>query len=170
MLSPEQNPGLEILELVNKARVALQTPPLHKLFRGIPETSQKCVLGRSLGFEILLDDQDCAYGLLLSYLQAIKVAKAWNVPRTYGMWNGWAVRLPEPLNNFVHRFDGRCYPSLESPQRPQNAGVRSELRPLRFDWVDQHARVTTLLERARQACEEAEQTRITIPRRLRLDE
>src|ERR1700745_730244 len=102
MSSPDQNPSEEILELVNKARLLLEMPPLRKLPRGIPDTALKCVLGRSLGLEILLDDQDRAYTLVLRYRTACSLARVWGVERPYGMWNGWAVMLPARLDEFVH--------------------------------------------------------------------
>jgi hypothetical protein len=159
MLSSEQNTTSEVLELVNQARLVLEMPALRKLPKGIPDAARKCVLGRSLDLEILLDDQDRAYALVLRYRTACSVARVWGVRRPYGMWNGWAVLLPRALNEFVHDFDSRCYPSIESLQRDTKEGLRSELRYLRFDWVDQHARVTNLLERAKSACEKADRAR-----------
>ena len=156
MLSSEQNPSTEILELINKARIALEMPPLRKLPRGIPETSQKCVLGRSLGLEVLVDDQDRAYALLTNYHAAWRIARAWGAERPYGMWNGWAVLLPLELNRFVHEFDARCHPYLTSAVSEVKDGVRSELRHLRFDWVAEKTRVAELLTRARQACDRAQ--------------
>ena len=159
MLSPEQNPDSVILQLVNKARVVLEMPPLRKLPRGIPETSRKCVLGRSLGVEVLVDDQDRAYALLLHYRAACRLARVWDVARPYGMWNGWAVLLPWELNRFVHEFDARCYPHLASEASEAKDGVRSELRHLRFDWAAEHTRVADLMERAREACGRAQTVR-----------
>lgn len=155
MLSPQQNPGAEILALVNKARAALGMPPIRNLPRGIPETSRKCVLGRSLDVEVLMDDQDRAYALLTDYRSAYKLARAWNAARPCGMWNGWAVLLPEELNRFVHEFDARCYPHLTSVPSEAKNNIVSELRHLRFDWVEEHTRVEDLLERARAACDHA---------------
>lgn len=155
MLSPEKNPGSEVLELVNKARVVLELPPLRKLPRGIPETSRKCVLGRSLGVEVLLDDRDRAYALLLDYHAAWRLARVWDAARPCGMWNGWAVLLPPELDRFLHEFDALCYPHLTSAASEAKEGVISELRNLRFDWVDEQTRVTDLLERARKAYERA---------------
>jgi hypothetical protein len=159
MLSPEQNPGSEILELVNKARVVLKMPPLRKLPRGIPETSRKCVLGRSLGVEVLVDDQDRAYALLLHYRMAGRLARVWDVARPHGMWNGWAVLLPWELNRFVHEFDARCYPHLASEASEAKDGVRSELRHLRFDWAAEYTRVADLIGRGREACDRAQAVR-----------
>jgi hypothetical protein len=159
MLSPRQNTEAEILALVNKARVALGMPPIRNLPRGIPVTSRKCVLGRSLDVEVLIDDQDQTYALLTNYRSAYKLARAWNVARPCGMWNGWAVLLSEELNRFVHEFDARCYPHLTSATSEAKNGVRSELRYLRFDWVDEHTRVADLIERARAACDQAEDAR-----------
>ena len=159
MLSPGQNPSIEILELVNAARLVLGLPQLRKLLKGVPDTARKCVLGRSLGVDILIDDQDRAYALLLRYRTAYSLARAWGVARPYGMWNGWAVLLPAKLNEFVHDFDSRCYPAMESPQRDNGGHLQSDLRDLRFDWTDQHTRVNNLLERARLACESAEEAR-----------
>jgi hypothetical protein len=156
MLSPQQNPGAEILALVNKARVVLGKPPMRNLPRGIPETSRKCVLGRSLEVEVLLDDQDQAYALLSDYRSAYRLARAWSVERPCGMWNGWAVLLPPQLSRFVHEFDALCYPHLTSAPGEAKDGVRSELRHLRFDWVDEHTRVADLIERARAACDRAQ--------------
>ena len=154
MLSPEQNPDSEILELVNKARAVLEMPPLRKLPRGIPETSRKCVLGRTLGLEVLLSDQDRAYALVLKYHTAWRLARVWGVARPYGMWNGWAVLMPPQLNRFVHEFDEHCYPHLISASEAKD-GVRSELRHLRFDWMAEQTRVADLLMRAQQACDHA---------------
>ena len=176
VLSPEQNPDSVILELVNKARVVLEMPPLRKLPRGIPETSRKCVLGRSLGVEVLVDDQDRAYALLLHYRAACRLARVWDVARPCGMWNGWAVLLPgsRELNRFVHEFDARCYPHLASAASEAKAseakaseakaseakdGVRSELRHSRFDWAAEHTRVADLIERAGEACGRAQAVR-----------
>jgi hypothetical protein len=156
MLSEEQNPDSELLELVNKARVILEMPPLARLPKGIPDTSRKCVLGRSLGVEVLLDDQDRAYALVFAYRLAHRLARAWGVGRPYGMWNGWAVLLPSELNRFVHEFDALCYPHLTSAASEAHGGVRSELRDLRFDWMAEHSRVANLIERAREACGEAQ--------------
>jgi hypothetical protein len=158
MSSPEQYPGSQILELINKARIALEMPPLRKLPRGTPETSRKCVLGRSLSLEVLLDDQDRAYALLTNYHAASRLARAWGAERPYGMWNGWAMLLPSELNRFVHEFDAHCYPHLTSMENEVKDGVRSELRHLRFDWVAEHARVADLLMQARRACEYARTT------------
>lgn len=159
VLSPEQNPDSVILELVNKARVVLEMPPLRKLPRGIPETSRKCVLGRSLGVEVLVDDQDRAYALLLHYRAACRLARVWDVTRPCGMWNGWAVLLPRELNRFVHEFDARCYPHLASAASEAKDGVRSELRHSRFDWAAEHTRVADLIERAGEACGRAQAVR-----------
>jgi hypothetical protein len=158
-MPPESNPGAEILELINKARVVLEMAPLRRLPRGIPETSRQCVLGRSLGVEVLLDDRDRAYGLLPRYRTALRLARVWDTSRPYGMWNGWAVLLPEELNTFVHEFDARCYPALASAASGLKDSVDPELRRSQFDWVDQHKRIADLLERARAACEHAERVR-----------
>jgi hypothetical protein len=155
MLSPEPNFDSDILELVNNAREVMGLPLLRKLLRGIPDTARKCVLGRSLGLDILLDDENRAYALVLEYRVAYRLARVWQAVRPYGMWNGWAVLLPPRLNEFVRDFDSRCYPSLESTPREPDTGIQSELRRLRFDWIDQHARVADLLERAKGACERA---------------
>jgi hypothetical protein len=155
MLSPEQNLSSDILESVNQARLVLEMSPLRRLPRGIPVTARKCVLGRALGLEILIDDQDRTYALLLKYRTACSLARVWGVARPCGMWNGWAVLLPSGLNEFVHDFDSRCYPSMEMVQRDTRAGIQSDLRHLRFDWIDQHTWVTELLERARSAYENA---------------
>jgi len=163
MLSPDQNPNSEILELVNQARLALELTPLRKLLRGVPDMARKCVLGRSLGLDILIDDQDRAYALVLRYRSACSVARVWGVAKPYGMWNGWAVLLPAKLNEFVHEFDSRCYPSMETSHRDGRRQLQSELRNLRFDWTNQHARVGDLLEKARLACEYAEQARNSCP-------
>jgi hypothetical protein len=159
MLFPEQNPSAEILDLINRARLVLEMPPLRKLLKGIPDTARKCVLGRSMGLDILIDDQERAYALVLRYRAAYSLARAWGVERPHGIWNGWAVLLPQRLNEFVHEFDSGCYPSMESLQRDTGGGVQSELRHLRFDWTDQRARIDNLLEKARLACEIAEQAR-----------
>jgi hypothetical protein len=159
MLPSEPNPDSGILELVNKARGMLEMPMLRKLPRGIPETSQKCVLGRSLGLEILRDDQDRAYALVLLYRTACRLARVWGVARPHGMWNGWAVLLPEALNTFVDEFDARRYPQLASADGAAEDGIISELRHLRFDWVDQHSKVADLIERARDACAQARELR-----------
>src|SRR5216683_4952761 len=157
MSSVEQNPGSEILDLINKARLVMEMPALKKLPRGIPETSRKCVLGRSLGLEILLDDQDRPYALVHEYRRACRLARVWSVGRPYGMWNGWAMLLPDELSKFVHEFDSRCYPQLLSVSREQKSGVvRSELRSLRFDWVEENKKVADLLERARAAHDAAQ--------------
>jgi hypothetical protein len=156
MLPAEQSPDSEILELVNKARIVLDILPLRKLPKGIPETSRKCVLGRSLGVEVLLDDQGRAYALLFAYHSASALARTWGVGRPFGMWNGWAVLLPAELNRFVHQFDARCFPDLTSAACESKEGVRSELRHLRFDWVAEHGRVADLIERAREACDLAQ--------------
>jgi hypothetical protein len=124
MLSPEPTACSEILEFVNAARVALEMQPLRKLPRGIPETSRKCVLGRSLGLEILLDDQDRAYALVLGYRSASKVARVWGADLPHGMWNGWAVLLPPELNAFVREFDAQCYPHLMSGTEVPEEGIR----------------------------------------------
>jgi hypothetical protein len=156
MLSEVQNPDTEILELINEARLVLGMPALNKLPKGVPETSQKCVLGRSLGAEILLDDQDRAYVLLLHYRAASRLARAWGVAQPNGMWNGWGVLLPEPLDRFVHEFDALCYPQLTYGYGVADDGVRSELRHLRFDWVDEGKKVSDLIERAQDACAQAQ--------------
>lgn len=173
MLSPEQDAGPEILELVNKARIVLEMPVLRKLPRGVPETSQKCVLGRSLGVEILLDDQDRAYALLLHYRTACRLARVWAVERPCGMWNGWAVLLPRELNTFVHEFDARTYPQLSSVGCPSEEGDRSELQDLHFEWKGQRDKIADLLQRARQACHQTQEARdrssAARPRRLRVD-
>ena len=109
MLSEEQNPDSELLELVNKARVILEMPPLARLPKGIPDTSRKCVLGRSLGVEVLLDDQDRAYALVFAYRLAHRLARAWGVGRPYGMWNGWAVLLPSELDVIESHFADQAY-------------------------------------------------------------
>ncbi len=155
-LSPEQNPGSEILELVNQARVALEMPALRNLPKGIPGTSRKCVLGRSLNVEVLIDDRDQAYVLMANYYKACRLARVWNAARPYGMWNGWAVLLPPELNNFVHEFDACHYPQLASATSGATDGVISELRQLRFDWVSEQTKVADLLARARQACDRAQ--------------
>jgi hypothetical protein len=157
-LSPEEDPA-DILELVNKARLVLEMPALRKLPSGIPETSRKCVLGRSLGVDILLDDCNRAYALLLRYHQASRLARAWAVARPCGMWNDWAVQLPGKLNRFVHEFDSRCYPALELLEPPASAVVSGDLRHLRFEWAAEHTKVVDLLERARSTCERAVQAR-----------
>jgi hypothetical protein len=159
MLVSEQNPSREIRDLVNQARLVLGMPPLRKLLKGIPDTARKCVLGRSLGCDVLIDDQERAYALLLRYRAACSLARVWGVARPYGVWNGWAVLLPSSLNEFVHDFDSRCYPSMESPQRDSRGDLKSELRSLRFDWTDQHTRVKNLLEQAGLACDNAEWAR-----------
>ena len=156
MLSLEQSPGSDVLELVNKARLVLELPPIRRLPKGIPDTARKCVLGRSLGLEILLDDQDRAYALLTDYRLASKLASVWGAARPCGMWNGWGVMLPAKLSDFVREFDSRCYPRLVSPHRESKSTTQSELRHLRFDWADQHARVSDLLKRARSAWQNAE--------------
>lgn len=163
MLSPEENPSSEILELVNQARVVLELPPLRKLLKGMPDSARKCVLGRSLGVDILIDDQDRAYALVRRYRTACSLARVWGVAKPYGMWNGWAVLLPQRLNEFVHEFDARCYPSMETAQRDAGGELQSEIRNLRFDWTNQHARVARLLEKATLACEYAEQARASRP-------
>jgi hypothetical protein len=105
-----------ILDLLNRARIKLGGMPLKELPRGIPDSSQHCVLGRSLGFEFLLDHQDHPFALVLKYHRACALAAAWDVPRPYAVWNGWAVRVPEALSRFIHNFDARRYPQLISRQ------------------------------------------------------
>jgi hypothetical protein len=164
MLSTEPDPGLEILELVNKARVLLGRPTLLKLPRGVPETSRKCVLGRSLEVEILLDDQDRAYALILHYRTACRLAHAWRVERPCGMWSGWAVLLPEQLNKFVHEFDARCYPKLSSIGCGSENGIPAGAQDLRFDWVAANNQVANLIERARRACHQTQKLRSIVGR------
>lgn len=161
MLASKQDSEPEVLKLVNKARIVLEMPSLRKLPRGLPETSRECVLGRSLGVEILLDDQDRAYALVLQYRKACRLARIWRVERPCGMWNGWAVLLPKELNNFVHEFDAHSpqLSELTSAGCKPKDGVRSSLRHLRFDWVNQHNRVADLIERAREARDRAQALR-----------
>ncbi len=163
MSSPEQILSQEILDLVNKARVVLGMSPLRRLPRGVPDAARKCVLGRSLGLEVLLDDQNRAYALLLHYRAACSVARVWGAARPYGMWNGWAVLLPGKLDEFVHEFDSRCHPSMESPHCDDRQRLQSDLRHLRFDWNDQHGRITALLERAKSASDNADRVRQVRP-------
>lgn len=157
MLSQQRNPGEQVLELVNRARIALEMPTLRKLPSGIPETSQKCVLGRSLDAEILLNDQDWAYVLLPNYRASCRLARAWRVERPCAIWNGWAVSLPEVLNRFVHEFDARCYPELSSAASASEDGTRAELVGLRLDWTGQKGKIAHLIERARQACHQTQE-------------
>src|SRR5438270_9605844 len=95
----------DVVELIGKARTALGMPPLKKLPRGVRETSRQCVLGRSLGVEILIDDRDGPYALVLQYRSACALSRAWCVGRPCASWNGWAVRLPAELTRFVQEFD-----------------------------------------------------------------
>src|SRR2546421_6743049 len=145
-------PRSAVFDLVSRARSALGMPPLKRLPRGIRETSRQCVLGRSLGVEILVDDRDGPYALVLQYRSACALSRAWCVGRPCASWNGWAVRLPAALSKFVQEFDACCYPELVSNLESEKAGPVSELRSLRFDWVVEKERVQDLLDRANELC------------------
>jgi hypothetical protein len=160
MLTAQQTLRPDILALVNKARIALEMAPLKKLPRGVPQTSRKCVLGRSLGLEVLLDDQDRPYALVLQYHRARRLARIWCVARPHALWNGWAVMLPHGLSEFIREFDSRCYPKLVAASREEKSGqVRSDLRALRFDLMEEQTRVADLLAQAWEACQRADKVR-----------
>jgi hypothetical protein len=163
VLPLQHEPASKILQRINQARSVLGMALLHKLPRGIPETARKCVLGRSLTLDILLDDHDRAYALVLHYRTALRLAHAWDVVRPYGMWNGWAVVLPPELNDFVRDFDSHYYPWMESPQPKLNVDPQTGLRHSSFSWNSQHATVSSLLERAQAACRYAQETLRNLP-------
>jgi hypothetical protein len=145
----------DVLELVNRARAAFGILPLRKLPRGVRETSRQCVLGRSLGVEILLDDRDGPYALVLRYRAACALARTWGVGRPCASWNGWAVRLPSELSKFVQEFDACRYPELDSGLSAKTTTSVAELRVLRFDWISEQERVQKLLDQARNVCDSA---------------
>jgi hypothetical protein len=159
MSSAQYEPDPQVLELINKARTACGMPQLRELPQGIPETSRQCVLGRSLGVEVLLDDLEGPFALTLRYRQACALARAWSGGgRPRAVWNGWAVTLPASLSQFIRQFDARKYPKLvSSNSEARSESIRSELRSLRFDWVEEKNRLDDLLERARSACDHARQ-------------
>jgi hypothetical protein len=148
-------PRSAVFDLVSRARSALGMPPLKRLPRGIRETSRQCVLGRSLGVEILVDDRDGPYALVLQYRSACALSRAWCVGRPCASWNGWAVSLPAELTRFVQEFDACCYPELVSNSPPKKSATVSELRELRFDWVGEQQRVQNLIDRANELCDSA---------------
>jgi hypothetical protein len=115
MSSGQYEPDPQVLELINNARKACGMLPLRELPQGIPETSRQCVLGRSLGVEVLLDDHDGPLALTLRYRQACALARAWGGGgRPRPVWNGWAVTLPPILSQFIRQFDARKYLKLVS--------------------------------------------------------
>ena len=114
--SANHKPAPEILELVNQARLKLKKPLLMKLPQGIPGNSRQCVLGRSLGVEVLLDEHDGPFALVQQYRRACVLASIWNVDRPCAVWDGWAFNLPAELSKFILEFDTYRYPQLVSDQ------------------------------------------------------
>jgi len=160
MVVSVQKIDAEILGLINKARTTLSMAPLEDLPSGVPNTSRLCVLGRSLGVEVLLDDKDYPFALVLNYRRGCALAKAWDVSPPTEAWNGWGVQLPAELAKFVRDFDAQQYPGLSLSTRAVDiGGIRSELRSLRFGWMEEHGRLERLLGQAREACDRAAQLR-----------
>lgn len=104
---PGQPTQKEVLELVNKCRVATGLEPLKRLPKGTPRNPTHCPLARALNFDASVTP---------SYIRVGKPETAEGLIKALGTErfpdSATEVRMPSLFAQFIEHFDREHYPSL----------------------------------------------------------